>query len=142
LSQENGPRHEPQRRYAAKRFAACTLELVRKAPSSWLMAGVILTPRHAADASTSTANIRLKPDFLLTNRGSCRVPNCAAWSLDHPAFAQWVSFRMRHNPVGSLQALEKVEQTVPGTEPARRRFTEALQESVFTDVQLEAGTLE
>jgi hypothetical protein len=38
----------------------------------WADAGVILTPCHPADASTKTANIKLKPDFSRTHRPRAR----------------------------------------------------------------------
>ena len=76
---KTGPRYKAQRRYAARLFVACPFELVRKASSSWLTAGVILTPRHPADASTSTANIKLKPDRSFMNAG--RLSSLAGWPI-------------------------------------------------------------
>jgi len=55
--------------FAASRAVGLDLESVGKTSSSRLMGSVILTPRHPADASTNTANIRLNPDCSFPDRG-------------------------------------------------------------------------
>jgi len=55
--------------YAAKASEVPWLEPLRNASNCWLTAGMTFTPRQLADASTNTANIKLKPDFSLMNRG-------------------------------------------------------------------------
>lgn len=52
-----------------------------RASSSRLMLGVILTPRHPAEASTNTANIKLNPDRSFMNRGITFDRRCPSGKL-------------------------------------------------------------